>query len=113
MPDTDSIFELVNSTLKNLDTIIISKLQTWGKIVQLAIDEIDFFIDFKDNNNFILQPGSNPAYDFKLSTSSTIFSQIIKSEINPVDAVVSGEVAIDGSLIDALEFSEIVSNASF
>ena len=42
MPDTDSIFELVNSTLKNLDTIIISKLQTWGKIVQLAIDEIDF-----------------------------------------------------------------------
>lgn len=113
MTEKDSIMELVNSTLQRFDKSIISKLQAWGKTIQLTIDDEDFFIDFKDKENFSLRLGRCELFDFKLSTSSTIFDKIIKSEINPVDAVVSGEVAIDGSLTDALEFSEIVSNISF
>lgn len=112
MSNADSIMELVNSTLQKLDVSTITKLKQWGKTVQLTIDEKDFFIDFKNIDEFNLQVGLSESYDFKLSTSSIVFSQIIKSEINPVEAVVSGEVAIDGSLTDALEFSEIVSNVS-
>ena len=112
MSDSNSIIELVNTTLKKLNSDVVLKLQNWGKIVQLNIDDEDFFIDFKDKEHFFLKNGSNSSYDFKLSTSLTIFNQIISNEINPVEAVVSGEVAIDGSLTDALEFSELVSNVS-
>ena len=108
MVETNEVVNFVNETLTNLNSTTIIKLQDWGKIVQLTIDEDDFFIDFNDKEHFFLKIGSNGNYDFKLSTSSAIFFQIIKNEINPVEAVVSGEVTIEGSLTDALEFSELI-----
>lgn len=108
MTATNDVTTFVNETLTKLDSTTITKLQEWGKIVQLTIDQEDFFIDFKDKEHFFLKPGSNDDYDFKLSTSSITFFQIIKNELNPVEAVVSGEVAISGSLTDALEFSELI-----
>ena len=105
----NSIITLINETLSKLDHEIISKLQTWGKTVQLTIDAIDFFIDFR-NEILILKEGTATNSDFKLCSSSVVFMQIIKKELNPVEAVVSGEVAIEGSLTDALEFSEIMTS---
>lgn len=110
MTETHDVTTFVNKTLTKLDSSTITKLQEWGKIVQLTIDEDNFFIDFKDTEHFFLKAGSNDNYDFKLSTSLTTFFQIINNEVNPVEAVVSGEVAIEGSLTDALEFSELITN---
>ena len=110
MTETNDVTTFVNETLTKLDSTTVTKLQEWGKIVQLTIDQDDFFIDFKDVNNFFLRLGSKDDYDFKLSTSSGTFFQIIKNELNPVEAVVSGEVTIEGSLTDALEFSELITN---
>ena len=112
MSDADTIIDTVNNILNKLDSNIVLKLNEWGKIVQLSIDEKDFFIDFKENMNLKLKNGSIEHYDFKLITSSSIFNQIINNEINPVEAVVSGEVTIDGSLTDALEFSEIMTSSN-
>ena len=99
---------MVNKTIGKLNAEIQAKLRQWGKIVQLVIDENEYFIDF-NSENFALVDGFNEDYDFKLSSSSTIFFQIINNVLNPVEAVVSGEVAIEGSLTDALEFSELIS----
>ena len=76
----------------------------------MTIDEEDFYIDFKRIPKTKLIKGTFDSFDFKLSTTSAIFSQIIHNEINPVEAVVSGEVAIEGSLTDALEFSEMMAS---
>ena len=84
------------------------KLRVWGKVVQLTIDEEEYYIDFKEIMTTRLIKGENASFDFKLSTSSVIFNQIIHNELNPVEAVVSGEVTIEGSLTDALEFSEMM-----
>lgn len=111
MSGSISFIELVNKTLKNLKNSTINKLEDWGKIVQLSIDDEDFFINFKEIKLKTLVKGYNESYDFKLSTSYKIFDQIIHNELNPVEAVVSGEVAIEGSLTDALEFSEMMSKS--
>ncbi len=108
MTETDEITTFVNETLTKLNGTTVSKLQEWGKLVQLTIDEDNFFIDFSDKEHFFLRVGSKEDYDFKLSTSSATFFQIIRNELNPVEAVVSGEVTIEGSLTDALEFSELI-----
>ena len=102
-----SVVSLVNKTISSLDDTIKLKLRDWGKVVQLIIDEVDYFIDFK-RNELVLKQGITEEYDFKLTSSSDVFFQILQRELNPVDAVVSGEVAIEGSLTDALEFSEIL-----
>ena len=101
---------MFNKTIDRLDSPTMEKLQIWGKVVQLTIDDEDYYIDFKEIMTTRLIKGKHFSFDFKLSTSSSIFNQIIHNELNPVEAVVSGEVAIEGSLTDALEFSEMMTN---
>lgn len=108
MSNPNLLVEMVNKTIDKLDTRTIEKLQSWGKVVQLTIDDVNYYIDFKKIKQTRLIKGEDPAFDFKLSTSSSVFNQIIHNELNPVEAVVSGEVAIEGSLTDALEFSEMM-----
>lgn len=108
MSNPNLLVEMVNKTIDKLDSTTIEKLQTWGKVVQLTIDNEDYYIDFRKIKETRLIKGEDSTFDFKLSTTSNIFNQIIHNELNPVEAVVSGEVAIEGSLTDALEFSEIM-----
>jgi putative sterol carrier protein len=109
MTESNQIINLVNETLNSLNEKILLRLQEWGKTVLLTIDNEDFFIDFSQKNP-ILKNGRMESFDFKIITSLNIITQMIRSELNPVEAVVSGEVTIEGSLTDALEFSEIMTN---
>lgn len=111
MSNPNLLVDMVNKTIDKLDTDTINKLQSWGKVVQLTIDDEDYYIDFKEIKTNRLIKGEHSSFDFKLSTSSIIFNQIIHNELNPVEAVVSGEVTIEGSLTDALEFSEMMTSS--
>ena len=100
---------LVTEIMKKLTPEIKNKLTDWGKIVQVNINSQLYHINF--GNNFDLIPGSHQTGgDFTISSSLETFSDIINGSLNPVEAVVSGEVSIDGSLTTALEFSEIIQN---
>lgn len=105
--NTSSIESLISSIILKLDSDIKTKLQVWGKNVQLCIDDELYFV--KLSQNLELQKGKlDEDPDFTITSSFKTFTEILNAELNPVEAVVSGEVAIDGSLTAALEFSEIV-----
>ena len=101
---------LVSEVLGKLDEILISKLKEWGKIVQLFIDGSPYYINFQEDLK--LRNGKSDSADFSITSSILTFNGIISGIINPVEAVVSGDVAIDGSLTVALEFSEMIQNSS-
>lgn len=104
------IVSLISNILNKLDKDLLEKLTEWGKIVQLNIDDDPYYINFKESINLI-DGEYEGGGDFAITSSFLTFKNILEGKINPVQAVVSGEVAIDGSLTTALEFSEILQNS--
>ena len=93
---------LIASIISKLDDEIINKLKNWGKSIQLFIDNESYFVNVKDSLELKKGEMENP--DFTIRSSLNTFTDILQGRVNPVEAVVSGEVTIDGSLTSALEF---------
>lgn len=102
----NTVESLISSVILKLNSEIKQKLKEWGKNVQLCIENEYYFV--KLSESIELQQGKLDVADFTITSSLQAFTEILNAELNPVEAVVSGEVAIDGSLTAALEFSEIV-----
>jgi len=94
----------------NIEPAVIEEFSKWGKVVQLNLDEEKFFIDFGKNlGKFSIQTGVHPSPNFTITSSLSSLLQIFNGEIEAIEAVVNALVSIQGSITDALEFSELVS----
>ena len=104
--------ETINKLLDsiNIEAAVIAEFREWGKVVQLNLDEEFFFIDFGNiQGNFSIQAGTHHSPNFTISSSLDSLLQIFKGELEALEAVVQSLVSIQGSITDALEFSELIS----
>lgn len=103
----ETIDKLLDSI--NIDSTVINEFSSWGKVVQLNLDEDFFFIDFGNlQGNYSIQAGTHPSPDFTIISSLSSIIAIFKGELEALEAVVQSLVSIEGSITDALEFSELI-----
>ncbi|MHA2362451.1 MAG: SCP2 sterol-binding domain-containing protein [Candidatus Hodarchaeales archaeon] len=110
--------EILNSVIASLEEHpeIIDQFISWGKIVQLCLSlensNEDFYIDFSNSTELSIQEGLHDNPNFIVRTTLDILTKMIIGELDTMDSVITGLVNIEGSITEALEFSELLTIAN-
>jgi putative sterol carrier protein len=86
-----------------------SELHNWGKSVRLVLDEKEYLFDFSESpQSALLDPDENKAVNFTIKTNFSVLKEILQKKIDPVEAFASGYIEVDGSIMELMEFAEIL-----
>lgn len=108
----DNITAVVSKVLEQLPEDSLQEFYTWGRVVQLELEDGVYFIDFSAHDpSRLLVAGNHDEASFTIKTALATLLALVDGSLDPVEAVVRGDVAINGSLTDALEFSEMLVSA--
>jgi putative sterol carrier protein len=86
-----------------------SELHNWGKSVRLILNEKEYLFDFSESSqNALLNPDENKMVNFTIKTNFSVLKEILQKKIDPVEAFASGYIEVDGSIMELMEFAEIL-----
>jgi putative sterol carrier protein len=108
--DLDQFFEVL---ISNQD--IYSELNKWGKVVRLILDEREFLLDFSQSpQNIIVESNkTEKIINFTVKSKFEVLKDILIKKIDPVESYAQGFVEIDGSIMELMEFAEILIDRIF
>jgi putative sterol carrier protein len=88
---------------------IYSELHNWGKSVRLILDEKIYLFDFSESpQNALLNPDEKKIANFTIKTNFSVLKEILQKKIDPVEAFASGYIEVEGSIMELMEFAEIL-----
>jgi putative sterol carrier protein len=75
----------------------------------LVLDEKEYLFDFSESpQSALLDPDENKAVNFTIKTNFSVLKEILQKKIDPVEAFASGYIEVDGSIMELMEFAEIL-----
>lgn len=79
----------------------------WDRVVQFTLDGEDpFYLTFL-NKTVTFSDGAHPKPDLTVKATQDVLYQMMTGKLDPMKAFMLGKIKFDGSMKDAVKFSDI------
>ena len=101
---SEDIIELLKSILEKVK----DRVATWNKVYQFKISDYgDFYVEFR-GNTYSISKGTHSSPVATIIASKDDFIKILKGELDAFSAYFSGRLKVEGNVMEAASFANLL-----